>query len=365
MSVNFIHTADVHIGMKFTKGILDEFTSKNKRIEIMDTFLNIVERCNVKKIDFLFIAGDLFEDELCTIADLKIINDSFKGIKNTKVIMITGNHDYLNDKSLYNLIDWNENVYIIANKNLDKLVFDEYDTEIWGLSWYEKEKAGEKFENIKLNKNKNNILLLHGDLIDKNSKYMPIDKKDLMNLGFDYIALGHIHKNQYISHNICYPGTPEPLDFGELGDHGVMEGVIDKNGLDLNFIPLAKRKYHIVKLNIDENMSYNDILNKIIDIDDKNKLQKDFFRVVLEGFIDKDIKTKIKELEYKLKDDFYFINIIDNTKENYDLESLLSKNQDNIIGKFIKEMKDKGLEDEIINNALTIGIEELLREKGI
>ncbi|MGO3167676.1 metallophosphoesterase family protein [Senegalia sp. (in: firmicutes)] len=365
MSISFIHTADVHIGMKFTRGILDSSTSKNKRMEIMDTFLNIVERCKLKNIDFLLIAGDLFEDELCTIADLKMINDSFKEINKTKVIMISGNHDYLNEKSLYNLIDWNENVYIMSNEKLDKLTFEEYNTEIWGLSWYEKEKSKENFENIKINKDKNNILLLHADLLDKNSKYMPIDKKIVENLGFDYLALGHIHKHQCIGGNICYPGTPEPLDFGELGEHGIIEGVVDKNSLDLNFIPIAKRNYHNLYLNIDSQMTYNDILNQIIDMEDKDNFKKDFFRIILEGFIDKDMKYKIKELEYKLKDDFYFLKIIDNTKEDYDLESMLRENKDNIIGKFIKEMKEKDLGDEIINQALTIGMEELLKEKGM
>lgn len=365
MSISFIHTGDVHIGMKFTTSKLDQDTSKNKRIEIIDTFLNIVKRCKSEKIDFLLIAGDLFEDELCTIADLKIINDSFKDIKNTNIIMITGNHDYLNEKSLYNLIDWNKNVYIIKEKNLSKLSFEKYNTDVWGLSWYEKEKSAQRFKDIKLNKDRNNILLLHGDIIDKKSKYMPIDKNHLKDLEFDYIGLGHIHKHQYISNNICYCGSPEPLDFGETGDHGIIEGIIDKNGLETKFISLANRRYHIKRLNINEDMTYNDILDNVINVDNNERLQKDFFRIILNGFIDKDIKPKIKELEYKLKDKFYFIKIIDNTKENYDLEGLLKNNEENIIGRYIMEMKDKGLEDETITNALTIGLEELLREKGI
>ena len=48
-----------------------------------------------------------------------------------------------------------------------------------------------------------NILLIHGDINSSDSLYLPLDKKMLEKLGFDYIALGHI-QTQIVSENICY-----------------------------------------------------------------------------------------------------------------------------------------------------------------
>lgn len=363
MSVKFIHTADVHIGMKFTKGKINGELGKKRRIEIIDTFLRIVDRCKEKDIDYLFISGDLFEDELCSIAELKIINDSFKQLDKTKVIMITGNHDYLNDKSLYRLINWDKNVYILDYEELDKISFDEDNIDIWGVSWYQKEKNKEYFRKVNIDKDKFNVLLIHGDILDKNSKYLPLDKNEIENVGFDYIALGHIHKHQYITKNICYPGSPEPLDFGERGEHGIIEGTIDKDSITTRFIPISKRQYHIKTIKVDEKMSYNSIISNILDICSIENRNKDFYRIIIEGFIDRDIKDKMKDIEPTLADRFYFIQIVDKTKPDYDLDKLLSENENNIIGQFIKEMIKEGLYNKVINRSLYIGLEELLREK--
>jgi len=64
-----------------------------------------------------------------------------------------------------------------------------------------------------------------------------------------------------------------------------------------------------------------------------------------------------------VEDDFYYIEIIDNTIIDYDLDILESENIDNIIGLFISEMKNKNLEDEIIKDAMYIGLEVLMKGK--
>ena len=68
---------------------------------------------------------------------------------------------------------------------------------------------------------------------------MPLDKNYLDQLGFDYIALGHIHKPIIISDNMAYCGSPEPLDFGEIGEHGIIQGIIEGRGLKLSLYLLA------------------------------------------------------------------------------------------------------------------------------
>ena len=45
------------------------------------------------------------------------------------------------------------------------------------------------------------------------------------NMGFDYVALGHIHKksyNDYLGQNIVYPGSTVSLGFDELGPRGII-----------------------------------------------------------------------------------------------------------------------------------------------
>lgn len=363
MAISFIHTGDVHIGMEFTKNRFGEKYGRNKRLDIIDTFIEVINICKNKKIDLLLIAGDLFEDSLCSISELKVINEKISELKNTKVIIVTGNHDYMNDKSLYKLLNWSSNVYILDNKNIQKITFDDIGVNIYGLSWYEKEKNFMSFHDLNINKNQSNILLLHGDILNKDSQYMPISKKELETKGFDYVALGHIHKHQFISENICYCGSPEPLDFGETGKHGIVLGEINNKEIHTKFLPISKREYIVKNITINPNINYNDIISKIFDICNNEDRRNNYFKIIVKGMKDRDSEFNFYDIENRLENEFHYIEIIDETKPDYDIEKIMSNNKDNLIGIFIQTMIDKGLENHWVKNSLYIGLEELLNEK--
>ena len=70
-------------------------------------------------------------------------------------------------------------------------------------------------------------------------------KSELKQLGFDYIALGHIHKLDYNSEEnqrIVYPGSTISLGFDELGQHGMIVGNIEKEKVELEFIPIDNKE---------------------------------------------------------------------------------------------------------------------------
>jgi len=331
---------------------------------LWETFNRIVERCKEKEANLLLIAGDLFEDEYCTIGDIKRINSKFKEIKDTRVVIVAGNHDTLGRRSLYRLIKWQENVHIFENNEISKIEFDDINTVIWGISWDKKEERRNLIDNIKISdRNRINILLVHGDIFNKDSEYLPIDKSSLINSGFDYIALGHIHKPQMISSNIGYCGSPEPLDFGETGSHGIIEGKISKGNVEMVFNPFSKRIFIIKELLVDENMDYEMIINSIINCDSEEMKKEHLYRVILNGVRDRDISIELDDLYQILKDKFNYIELIDETKPDYDLEKLYRENTDNIIGYFIKEMEEKGIDNIVVKEALYSGLEVLLSEK--
>ncbi|WP_425448074.1 metallophosphoesterase family protein [Dethiothermospora halolimnae] len=362
MKITFFHTGDLHLGLKFNNPRFSKSFRNNRRNELWDTFNNIVDRANKEKIDFLFITGDLYEEDYCNIGDIKRIKNKLKTLNKTKVILIAGNHDPLKDRSLYNLIEWPDNVYIIKNSSVNKLEFPQYNINIWGLSWNKKIERDNILDNIKIeDKSKVNILLAHGDTLSSKSEYLPIDINKLDS--FDYVALGHIHKHQFITDNIVYCGSPEPLDFGETGAHGIIKGSISKEKLDLELIELNKRNYIIEKVEINENMDYEEIIDTIRSCSDKEV--KNIFRIILTGFIDKDINLNIEDLERRFKNDFYYVEIINNTVLDYDLEKIERENKTNIIGHFIKEMKSMDTRDPIVKDALYEGLELLLKEKVI
>ncbi|NLY85676.1 MAG: DNA repair exonuclease [Tissierellia bacterium] len=357
--IRFIHTGDIHLGLKFNNVSFDREKAIARRREIWNTFERIIQYAKEKEVDFLFIAGDLFEEAYFTIGDITRVRDNFKSIENVNIIISAGNHDYRGRKSLYDRIQWSSNVTIFGGQAIGKKDFPDLNTVVYGYSWETKEIYDkELFKNfIDIDNTKNNILVLHGD-ISHNSNYLPLSLQELKDLNMDYIALGHIHKPQILADNIAYCGCPEPLDFGEEGERGIIEGTIINKRVDIKFLPFSRRKFIVTEIEVNENMNYLEIVERIKNIPEGNR-DKDFYRITLKGYISRsiDMANIIKDLE----ESFYHIELIDKTIWDYDLESLEEENKDNIIYHYIRTMKEKGLDDPVVKRALYLGLEVLLK----
>lgn len=360
--IKFIHTGDLHLGLQFKKSSFPKKIADRRRIELWHTFERIVDKAIEDKVDFLFIAGDLFEKEYFTLGDMKRLKSTLEKATNVDIIITAGNHDTLNKNSLYYMMDWPQNISIFHSRGLDKKVFEDKGVCVYGYSWDTAENNKNIFMDFqKLDDGKTNILIIHGDVFSKDSVYLPLDKNYLSNLGFDYVALGHIHKAEVFSNKMAYCGSPEPLNFGETGEHGIIQGIIDNRNTEIEFIPFSKRKFIKETIEINENMNYLDILNSIRECSRKDSSNGNLYRIDLEGVIDRhiDLDNLIKDLE----NDFYHLELIDNTIIDYDLDSLEDENSNNIIGYFIREMKKKNLEDMVVKNALYMGLEVLMEGK--
>lgn len=365
MSITFIHTADLHLGLKFRNKKFNIKEREKRRQELWQTFDKIIDRALIEKTNYLFISGDLIEENYCDYGYVKRIASRFKDILDTKIILCAGNHDPYDDNSLYKFADWSENVYIIkSTENIEKLEFEDDNLCIYSVSWDKKEEIHEKEEiyNIEVDNSKINVLLLHGDIFDKNSKYLPINKL-LIKDKFDYCALGHIHKYSEVEENIVYPGSPEPLDFSETGQHGIIRGVLYKGSLLKDFIPIAKRKFIIRQINIEPEYDFNKILDLIKYSGDTLSNTKDFIKVKLKGIVDRDIS--IEDLKYEARQFFYYLEFEDEFTYDLDIELLSEENNENIIGKFIKQLERDAKHNKVVKEALKIGVEALIREKVI
>ena len=174
--------------------------------------------------------------------------------------------------------------------------------------------------------------------------------------GFDYIALGHIHKNNFNrNENIIYPGSTISLGFDELGEHGMVVGEINKNEKKLEFIKLDETKFIKKEINCTEINSIEELIEKINEINiEKNKL----YKIILIG--KRNFEINIYDL-YKYEINEKIIKIKNKTKPNYNLEEISKENT--LRGLFAKEIleeiKNKNYNEAIIEKALEIEMEIL------
>lgn len=355
--MKFVHIADMHFDSPFTtlsdKGNLGE----QRRIEQRKIFKKIIEYIKENKIEYLFISGDLYEHKYIRKSTIEYINNLFKEIENTKIFISPGNHDPILKKSYYNNFIWNKNVYIFKSE-IQKIETEEAD--IYGFGFDDFYCANSGIEKLVLdNPEKLNILVIHGTLNGANleeMQYNSMSSTMLENKGFDYVALGHIHKNNFTPNGkIIYPGSTMSLGFDELGEHGMVVGEITKNATELNFIKLDETEYVEREINCTDINSIEELIEKINEINiEQNKL----YKIILVG--KRNFEINIYDL-YKYELNEKIIKIKNKTKPNYNIEEIAKENS--LRGLFAKEildeLKKENYDENIIENALEIGIEIL------
>lgn len=223
--MKFVHMADMHLDSPFVVLASNEKLAIQRRLEQRKAMKEIVEYIQKNNIPYFFIAGDLYEQEYITKGTIEYINELFKSILNTQIFITPGNHDPYLKNSFYKNFKWPNNVHIFSD-NLEIIEQGEIDIYGYGFNDFYMEN---KYPFIQIkNPKKINILITHGSLDASDTlqkQYNPIKSKDLKSMGFDYVALGHIHKksyNDYLDQNIVYPGSTVSLGFDELGERGII-----------------------------------------------------------------------------------------------------------------------------------------------
>lgn len=363
MKIKFIHTSDIHLGMKFQNKKFSLKEREKQREELWDTFENIISTAKQENINYLFIAGDMTEGDYLNFKSLKRIVRNFKKIENTKIIIACGSSDYLNINNIYEYMEWPENVYFVKYTDaVQKLYFDEHNLCVYSLSW-DKQSSNEQSQliyDISVDENKINVLLLCCDTENLNSKGLPINA-DLIKNKFDYCALGGKHNFSEIKSNVLYSGTPEPLDFEETKEHGIIKGELEKNNLFLKFSPIAKRKFIKRTIELDISYGYNKILDLIKFSGDTFSNIKDYVKVNLTGFVNTDVS--MDEVEREAKQFFYYIEF----EENYIYKNAEEKHYDskefNIIESY--KLQFDNHKDKLEQQALELGLKVLRKEKVV
>jgi hypothetical protein len=214
--VKFTHLADVHLG-GWRQGPMQELNFKS--------FQKAIEISIENKVEFMLIAGDLFDSAYPPIEILKETFAEFRKLKEAKipVFIIAGSHDYsVSGKSFLDVLEkagFCKNVYD-AEINDDTILLNPTTYEGIAIYGYPGKKSGLEVKDIKklkLNEAPGmfKILMLHTTL-DKVRGVLPIDYANSDELPeANYYALGHIHVD-FRYKNLVYPGPVFPNNFSEL-----------------------------------------------------------------------------------------------------------------------------------------------------
>lgn len=346
--MKFVHIADVHLDIPFRTISQRADLGVERRLEQRKALKKVIDFIKENDIEYLFICGDLYEQEYIRESSISFLNDLFKQIPNTKIYIVPGNHDpYIKD-SYYMNYNWSSNVKIFTNI-VEKV--ENIDVDIYGFGFNNFIMKENQLEQINItNNNKINILLAHGDLIDSN--YNPMNLNEIKQKGFDYVALGHTHKREDTT-NIVYPGSLISLGFDELGKHGMIVGEIIDKKLYKQFIPIDEREFIEKELDVTNIFSEEELIEEI------NRLQtaNDLYKVILVGERNFPININLKLIQNSV------IKIKDRTR----LKAYIAENNYTLKGLFLKKLNERKqnseIDEETYEHILEIGMQVLEKNK--
>lgn len=349
--MRFIHLADVHLGAAPDPGYA---WGRQREEEIWQSFRRVIHRIQKEKTELLLIAGDLFHRQPLA-RELKEVNYLFSTISDTQVVIIAGNHDYLKKGSIYERFEWNENVIFIKEPQIQTVYLEKLNTYVYGCSYCEREITSRIYDSCRpLNEKGCHILLAHGG----DQQHIPITKARLVTSGFDYIALGHIHKPQiFASGQMAYAGALEPLDRNDTGIHGYIEGIREGEKVSIRFVPFACRSYLDCELKVvsqDTMFSIEEKARKAI----QRRGEENLYRLCLTGVRDPQLEWYPAVLERLGK----ITEIRDETTADYDYEKLREKYRGTLIGEFLEENLSCA-HDPIGQKVLYYGVRALLESR--
>ena len=257
----FLHTSDWHLGA--TGGERDLWDDQKYFI---DAICGIVRE---KRVDAVLLAGDVYDRSVPAASAIGLYDYAMNrlcGELGVKVLAIAGNHDSAERlASCAGLLD-KAGLYLQGAAQREPRVVEFADSQVFFLPWMTEEKIKslypEERDGItdlteayrvavnhmreKFIPGKHHLLLSHAFIT--NAETSTSDRAAEIGFatqvpasvfeGFDYVALGHIHKPQQVNPFIRYSGSPMAYSFGKEERQEKSVTLIDTAAMTQQVVPL-------------------------------------------------------------------------------------------------------------------------------
>lgn len=346
--MKILHCADIHLGSKMESKFPKEKSDERKR-ELRAAMSRMVEYAKRNDIGVIILAGDIFDCDRPLKKDKEFFYSVVRNNPDIDFLYLRGNHDTMESYTEYGL----ENLKTFNNGWTSYCYGD---TVISGIEINDNN-ALSLYSSLKLEKDKVNIVVLHGQ-IGNTAGTCKIQLSKLRNKNIDYLALGHIHT--YSSGKIdergqyAYSGCLEGRGFDEFGQKGFVE--IDVNEkITFSFVANCSRVFEEVNVDLSDTQDVYTAYQKVQSII-KCK-PSDIVRVNLAGEVSYDTEGLDKEIEKQLADKYYFISVKNNTFVKYD--TALVEGDVSLRGEFIRAVLHGDYSEEDKNAIISCGLKTL------
>ncbi|MDP2982938.1 MAG: DNA repair exonuclease [Candidatus Latescibacter sp.] len=231
--IKFIHAADIHLdsplcGLSRYDGAPEEEIRQSTRKALENLVANAIE----DKVNFVLISGDLYDgnwkDHNTGLYFTKQMSELRKA--DIKVFIIAGNHDA--QSVMTKCLKLPDNVYQFSTKHPETQHLDNIGVVIHGQGFPTQAVTRDlSMSYPPVVSNALNIGMLHTSINGRegHDNYAPCTVEGLVQRGYDYWALGHVHNREQIEaeQQIWFPGNIQGRHIQETGSKGCLLVTVD------------------------------------------------------------------------------------------------------------------------------------------
>lgn len=278
---SFIHAADLHLDSPF-RGFTridygDEKTVDNVLGQLRDCTFgaldNIVDACISHRVDFLVLAGDVYDLADRSLRAQLRLRASFERLAGAGIpaLVAYGNHDH--DEGFRAVLDWPDNVHFFAAGEVEArpvIARGREVARVYGISYpgrdvtdnyaaLFKREPGTPFA----------VAVLHCNVGGnvEHANYAPCSLEQLAGAGFDYWALGHVHNRAVLRERgpwVVYPGNPQGRNPRETGARGCyLVRVAPGGAVHLEFLETDCVRWERLRVPIDGLATEQELLDRL------------------------------------------------------------------------------------------------------
>lgn len=266
--MKLIHTSDWHFGMPVGTGSYEE-----SQRYFLEQLYKLIQK---EQVEAVLCSGDIYDTSVTNAEAIRLFNDAATTLcaqLGVKFILIAGNHDSAARLASCRELLKNSGMYVTGRleRDVEPTLLDDGKVAVYSIPFFNQNEVIALFPEVedirsqedamkvvcdhirdKMDPTKRNIVISHAYIVgaelsdsDRSAKvgYATAVSKDVFN-GFDYVALGHIHKPQVIAPHIRYSGSPIKYSFGkeEQQEKGVV--LLDTDTMEQKFVvlPLCRER---------------------------------------------------------------------------------------------------------------------------
>ncbi len=325
--IKILHCSDIHLDAPFV-GLTAEKADERRR-ELRATFSKMMEFVRERKINYVLIAGDLFETKYATNMTAEILIREFRACNETRFIIAPGKNDCYENNPLYLSGRLPDNCYVFSSDTLSRFDFSDDRLTVYGWAFKNEELPSSPIYDKHVDdSSKINIVCGYADLDGEiGSTICPIPAQELVKFGADYYALGSRHqKTEFLKKGgsmYSYCGSLECTGFENPYIGGIKFLNIDYNNgelaMDGKHITFGHLRFVNESIDITGVSANNEITNRISKLISQKKYGAETaLHIELTGDIDpRFIVPKALECDAF---GLYFFNMTDKTLPLYNTE---------------------------------------------